>query len=231
MEKRLKKTLARTLGCGKGCVKLALTLALFAPALSAFKLLPQELTDTGSSYIVKTVEIRERIRSKELVRIFSIVRSHRPDVAESEIWRLSEVIHEESSKRHLDPLLVLAVIRVESGFRPAAVSPVGARGIMQIMPDTGKFLAEAIAGEYGFHPASFQPESLDDPVLNLRLGIYYLHDLKKQFQHLDVALTAYNFGPGDTQSRLENNIDLSDEFAALVLDAYQIYKRNKHPAF
>ena len=231
MEKRLKKTLARTLGCGKGCVKLALTLALFAPALSAFKLLPQELTDTGSSYIVKTVEIRERIRSKELVRIFSIVRSHRPDVAESEIWRLSEVIHEESSKRHLDPLLVLAVIRVESGFRPAAVSPVGARGIMQIMPDTGKFLAEAIAGEYGFHPASFQPESLDDPVLNLRLGIYYLHDLKKQFRHLDVALTAYNFGPGDTQSRLENNIDLSDEFAALVLDAYQIYKRNKHPAF
>ncbi len=66
---------------------------------------------------------------------------------------------------------------------------------------------------------------------NLRLGIYYLHDLKKQFQHLDVALTAYNFGPGDTQNRLENNIDLSDEFAALVLDAYQIYKRNKHPIF
>jgi soluble lytic murein transglycosylase-like protein len=231
MEKRLKKTLARTFGCGKGCAKLALALALFAPALTAFQLLPQELTGTGSRSIVKTVEIRERIRSKELVRIYSIVRSHRPDVAESEIWKLSEVIHEESSKRRLDPLLVLAVIRVESGFRSAAVSPVGARGIMQIMPDTGKFLAEALAGEYGFRPAAFKPESLDDPVLNLRLGIYYLHDLQKQFRQLNVALTAYNFGPGDTQSRLENNIELSDEFAALVLDAYQRYKRNKHPVF
>jgi soluble lytic murein transglycosylase-like protein len=231
MEKRLKKTLARTFGCGKGCAKTALALALFAPALSAFQLLPQELTGTGSRSIVKTVEIRERIKPKDLVRIYSIVRSHRPDVAESEIWRLSEVIHEESAKRRLDPLLVLAVIRVESGFRSAAVSPVGARGIMQIMPDTGKFLAETLAGEYGFRPAAFKPESLDDPVLNLRLGIYYLHDLQKQFRQLDVALTAYNFGPGDTQSRLENNIELSDEFAALVLDAYQRYKRSKHPVF
>lgn len=233
MEKRLKKTLARTwgLGCGKGCAKFALILALFAPALSAFTLLPQNFTDANPTHIVKTVQIRERFRPRELVRIYSIVRAHRPDVSESEIWKLSEVIQEESSKRSLDPLLVLALIRIESGFRSAAVSPVGARGIMQIMPDTGKFLVEAVAGEYGFHPAAFKPESLDDPVLNLRLGIYYLHDLKKQFQHLDVALTAYNFGPADTQNRLENNIDLAREFAAMVLDAYHRYRSTRYPAF
>ncbi len=107
----------------------------------------------------------------------------------------------------------------------------GARGIMQIMPDTGKFLAEALAGEFGFHPARFTPESLDDPVLNLRLGIYYLHDLKKQFQQLNLALIAYNSGPGDTQNRLENNLDLADQYASLVLNAYQRYKKIKHPAF
>jgi soluble lytic murein transglycosylase len=107
----------------------------------------------------------------------------------------------------------------------------GARGMMQIMPDTGKFLAETLAGEYGYHAAAFKPESLDDPVLNLRLGIYYLHDLRNQFQHLNHALTAYNFGPADTQNRLENNLDLSGEFATLVLDFYQRYQKTKHPIF
>ena len=82
-----------------------------------------------------------------------------------------------------------------------------------------------------FHPARFTPESLDDPVLNLRLGIYYLHGLKKQFQQLNLALIAYNSGPGDTQNRLENNLDLADEYASLVLNAYQRYKKIKHPAF
>ena len=143
----------------------------------------------------KTAEVGERARPKELVKIYSIVRSHRPDISESETWQLSEVIHEESLKRQLDPLLVLALIQVESSFQSAAVSPMGARGMMQIMPDTGRFLAETLAGEYGIRFAAFKPESLDDPVLNLRLGIYYLHDLRKQFQHLNHALTAYNFGP------------------------------------
>ncbi|MGH7855571.1 MAG: lytic transglycosylase domain-containing protein [Candidatus Binatia bacterium] len=231
MEKRLKKTLARTLGCGKASAKLALTVVLFFPALSAFNSkIPQEKRG-GAERISNAAEVVDRIRPKELVKINAILRSHRPDISESESWRLSEVIFEESSKRQLDPLLVTALIQVESGFKSAAVSPMGARGMMQIMPDTGKFLAETVAGEYGFQPAAFRPESLDDPVLNLRLGIYYLHDLKRQFQHLNLALTAYNFGPADTQNRLENNLDLSDEFAGLVLDAYRRHKKIRQPAF
>lgn len=228
MEKRPRKTPTLTLGCGEVCAKVALIFALFVPAFGALMLLPQEMT---SWHIVKTAEVAERVKPKELVKIYSIVRSHRPDISESETWKLSEVIHEESSKRHLDPLLVLALIQVESSFQPTAVSPMGARGMMQIMPDTGKFLAETLAGEYGYHPAAFKPESLDDPVLNLRLGIYYLHDLRKQFQHLNHALTAYNFGPADTQNRLENNLDLSGEFATLVLEFYQRYQKIKHPIF
>jgi soluble lytic murein transglycosylase-like protein len=230
MEKRLKKTLARTLGCGKASVKLVLTLALFFPALSAFKMIPQEKSG-ADDHVSNAVEVVDRIRPKELIKINAILRSHRPDISESESWRLSEVIYEESAKRQLDPLIVTALIQVESGFKSAVVSPMGARGMMQIMPDTGKFLAEAVAGEYGFQLAAFRPESLDDPVFNLRLGIYYLHDLKKQFQHLNLALTAYNFGPADTQNRLDNNHDLSDEFARLVLDAYQRHKMISQPVF
>jgi len=230
MEKRLKKTHARTLGCGKATAKVALTLVLFFPALGVFNGLSEE-KNGADKHVASTVEVIDRIRPKELVKINAILRSHRPDISEPESWRLSEVILEESAKRQLDPLLVTALIQVESGFKSAIVSPVGARGMMQIMPDTGKFLAEAVAREYGFQRVAFRPESLDDPVFNLRLGIYYLHDLKKQFQRLNLALTAYNFGPADTHSRLENNLDLSDAFASLVLDAYQRHKKIRQPAF
>jgi soluble lytic murein transglycosylase len=231
MEKRRQKTLARTFGCGTACAKFSLVIILFLPAFGAVSLLPDGLRGFTPRQIVKIVEVRERHRPKELVRIYSIVRAHRPDISESDIWRISEVILDESAKRAIDPLLVLALIQVESGFQSAAVSPMGARGIMQIMPDTGRFLTASLAGEYGYHPAAFKPEFLDDPVLNLRLGIYYLQDLHKQFQHLNLVLTAYNFGPAETQNRLENNLDLSDEFATLVLDAYQLFKKAKSPLF
>jgi soluble lytic murein transglycosylase-like protein len=230
MEKRPKKTPGRTSSCGQACAKLFLITVLFVPALYIAPRFAPETDEFPAPRVASTVR-GQGIGSKKLVKIYAIVRSHRPEMSEAETWRLAEVIFEESSKRRVDPLLVLALIRVESGFRFDAVSPMGARGIMQIMPDTGRFLAEILAGEYGFHPAAFTPEALDDPVLNLRLGIYYLHDLKRQFAELTHALTAYNFGPTHTQSRLENNLELSERYAALVLSAYQRYQKVNPPAF
>jgi soluble lytic murein transglycosylase-like protein len=63
------------------------------------------------------------------------------------------------------------------------------------------------------------------------LGVYYLHDLTKQFRSLNLALLAYNAGPGEIQNRLENNIAFSEEYATLVLDAYQSFKKSKPPTF
>jgi soluble lytic murein transglycosylase-like protein len=229
MEKRSQKTLARTLSCGH-CVKIVLAAALFVPAYFA-SVQVSEKTRPATASDVKAVEVLEKPRPKELVKIYSIVKSHRPDIAESEIWNVSEVILEESSKRKLDPLLVLALIRIESGFQYTAVSPSGARGIMQIMPDTGKSLVKSLGREYGLRPIAFKPESLDDPLLNIQLGIYYLHGLKRQFRDLSLTLSAYNAGPAEIQSRLDNDLKLADEFAALVLDAYERYKNATHPRF
>src|SRR5262249_55046896 len=83
----------------------------------------------------------------------------------------------------------LAVIDVESKFQYGAVSPAGARGIMQILPDVAKSLVERIGPHQLSHAKSFRPEFLDDPVLNIKLGVYYLHDLKKSFPNLTHALT------------------------------------------
>ena len=231
MEKRPQKTLARTLSWSTACCQFVFVLALFAPALVAFHHSTSDTEVAKTTDILTVVEVAETPLPDDLVKIFSIVKSNRPDIGDAEAWRVSEVILEESEKRHLDPMMVLAVIQVESGFQYTAVSPMGARGIMQIMPETGRFLTETLSGEYGFHPASFRPESLDDPLLNIRLGVYYLHDLTKQFRSLNLALLAYNAGPAEIQNRLEKNIAFSDEYATLVFDAYHSFKKSQPPTF
>ena len=231
MEKRPQKTLARTLNRVQTCSQGILIVMLFAPALVAFQQFNPERETGQTARIAAEIEAVAETPPDELVKIHTVIKSHRPDISDAEAWRVSEVILEESAKRHLDPMMVLAVIRVESGFQYTMVSPMGARGIMQIMPETGKALTKTLSDEYGFHPASFRPESLDDPLLNIRLGVYYLHDLTKQFRSLNLALLAYNAGPAQIQNRLLNNIAVSDEYATLVFDAYHSLKQSQPPTF
>ncbi len=88
------------------------------------------------------------------------------------------------------PRLVLALIKQESGFDPRAVSRVGARGLMQLMPATGSEQARK-EGMTGFHP-----DSLFDPAVNVRLGVAYLRDvLRRHDGDVAVALARYNAGP------------------------------------
>ena len=231
MEKRPKKTLALTLNCGAAGTKLVLVVALFLPVFLAF--------DSPLKPIEKTADLArttlhgalERARPKQLVKVYAIVKSRRPDLTDTEAWGISQAVLDESLKRSFDPLLVLALIQIESEFQHSAVSPVGARGMMQIMPDTGKYLADELRRERGLRPAVFKPEWLDDPLINIRLGTFYLHDLRKKFQNIALALVAYNLGPAEVQNRIENKIEFSEEFAAAVMDTYRSFKKNPAPRF
>ena len=227
MEKRHKKTLARTLRCGTACMKVALIAVLFIPGLLSLMFVYHKAKYPAALRAADTV-----IKApKELVKIYSIVKSHRPDVSDTEAWKVSEVILEQSLKHSFDPMLVLAMIRVESGFQYAVISPAGARGLMQLLPDVAKALLEEISPAQIAKSRPFKPEYLDDPVFNIKLGVYYLHDLKKSFRNLNLALNAYNVGPTEIRNRLENKIELSDEYTTAVLTAYQNYKNAKHPIF
>lgn len=104
--------------------------------------------------------------------------------------RVARAVVEEAKAAGLDPLLVMAVIAVESEGRPGAVSSRGALGLMQLRPPTLRFVAEA---EGLGVPAG--DRALQDPELNVRLGIRYLHRLIHAFGSLGVALVAYNAGP------------------------------------
>ena len=90
----------------------------------------------------------------------------------------------EAERKGADPGLVLAVINQESGFNPHARSRAGARGLMQIMPGTGRGLGVRDA------------RRLYDPRTNLRAGIDYLMSLMREFRSdVKLALAAYNAGP------------------------------------
>ncbi len=104
--------------------------------------------------------------------------------------RLAQAIADESRAAGLDPLLVLAVIQVESAFVESAVSPMGARGLMQLQPVTLQYVAER-------EGLTLSRKELDaDPVLKVRLGIRYLRSLSTRFGgDLNLALMAYNAGP------------------------------------
>ncbi|HEX6101285.1 MAG TPA: lytic transglycosylase domain-containing protein [Thermoanaerobaculia bacterium] len=93
------------------------------------------------------------------------------------------LIYEKSKKYDVDPALVAAVIEQESRFRPRAKSPVGARGLMQLMPRTGRWMGA---------------RNLYDPEQNVDAGVKYIAYLDKRFNgDLKKIVAAYNGGEGN----------------------------------
>lgn len=157
-------------------------------------------------------------KTHETSRIY--VRLHEAlDWDEARTWTLAEAIWRESKKYSLDPLLVLAIIRVESEFRPRVVSPMGARGLMQIQPD----VAKSLAGEADLDRWE-GAKSLDDPFVNIKFGIFYLATLHEQFGDVKVALTAYNRGPSWVQNAIESKSALPLDYAKKVLSVSRHYR-------
>lgn len=128
---------------------------------------------------------------------------------------LVRVIMEESRRYGLDPLFVLAVIETESTYYYRARSRKGARGLMQIRYFVGKALSSETDVEWeGI-------ETLYDPVDNVKLGIYYLAKLIERFGSIDVALTAYNYGPTYVSKLLARGQRLPLHYSRKVLRAYK----------
>lgn len=124
--------------------------------------------------------LREGRRSFDLFRTFTPPEAHVRFLAGVPYGR--EIAR--AAERHgLDGLLVAAVVEVESGFHPRAVSPMGALGLMQVMPTTGELYGDG---------------DLLDPRVNLETGSRYIAYLLDYFSgDLELALAGYNAGPGN----------------------------------
>jgi len=136
---------------------------------------------------------RAAVRPAELVsalregrRSFDLFRSYTPSEARRRFLATRPYgrdIARVAERHGLDGLLVAALVEVESGYYPGAVSPMGALGLMQVMPSTGELYGHA---------------DLLDPRANLDAGSRYFADLLDLFSgDLELALAAYNAGPGN----------------------------------
>jgi soluble lytic murein transglycosylase len=107
----------------------------------------------------------------------------------------SDAIEGEAARNGVDPALVYALIREESHYDPASASPAGARGLMQLMPQTGRWIAGKLKR------TGYRESELLSPLSNIQMGIWYLAHLAetmpREANRLDWLLAAYNGGPGN----------------------------------
>jgi soluble lytic murein transglycosylase-like protein len=121
----------------------------------------------------------------------------------------------------LDPALVKAVVAVESGFDPHAVSDKGAIGLMQVLPETGERYGVAADARRSVS------DKLRDPAINVRTGARYLRDLLARFADAPaLALAAYNAGEGTVELHGNNVPPFREtrQYVRLVQHVYALYR-------
>lgn len=136
-----------------------------------------------------------------------------------------------SEKFQVDPFWVLAVMWTESHFNPNAKSYVNARGLMQIMPRTGYFLAELL--EKPVKNLRSAIRITKKPVPNIEMGSFYLKKILREFNgNYIYATAAYNMGPGGVKKRLRRGLRVGNrnKYVNKVKRAYKAlirgYKRS-----
>ena len=137
----------------------------------------------------------------------------RTGLTHPEIRQLAERIVLEAQRHNFDPGLVLAVMHVESRYDTFAVSNRDAMGLMQILPSTGEWMARKMG--IAWHG----PQTLFDPIVNVQIGVAYLRELADRYDSIPTALTAYNWGPGAIDRKIQRGQPMPQIYAQLVLDA------------
>jgi soluble lytic murein transglycosylase len=138
-----------------------------------------------------------------------------------------------AQQENINPLLLFSVIRQESLFEGFSLSSAGARGLMQIMPPTGKEISDTM-----HWPPDYTDDDLERPAVNITLGTRYLSRQRDYFDgDLYAALAGYNGGPGNSQvwKNLSNDdpdlfleiirIDESRTYVMQIADFLNIYNR------
>lgn len=137
-----------------------------------------------------------------------------------------------SKEYNLDPHFVMAVIKTESNFKADIRSNKNAIGLMQITPDTAKWAAEKM------NIRDFREDMLNDPEFNIKMGCWYLNNLKTEFNgNMKLVLAAYNGGRGNVQKWLKDSqhsadgenlqyipFKETDKYIKKVEVSYKVYK-------
>jgi soluble lytic murein transglycosylase len=165
------------------------------------------------------------------------IESRRIEDVPAEIWRLvypfpfTSEVEEAARRTNVDPMLLVGLVRQESGFDPGAVSSAGAVGLMQLLPKTARKEARRLRLRYS-------RQRLVEPRYNLRLGAEHLAVLLKKLGGPEKALAAYNAGrdrvaawrgggPYDEPAEFVESIPFSEtrEYVEIVMRNAELYRR------
>ena len=108
-------------------------------------------------------------------------------------------IEKYSEEYKIDKKLITAVVKVESSFNEKAHSHADAKGLIQLLPETGEWIAKRLGED-------FKEENLLNPEINIKYGTYYLKYLFNLFKNVDYAIMAYNGGPTNVQKWIDAGI-------------------------
>lgn len=132
-----------------------------------------------------------------------------------------DIVKRECGKYGISPETVMAVIWTESKFDEKALSPAGAVGLMQIMPDTARWCAEKMG-------INFSSSALFDAEYNIMIGVYYFNYLLRRFPSEKWAAAAYNAGEGVVKTWLAGSGDIefseTKKYVDVVAITSKIYK-------
>jgi len=163
---------------------------------------------TGCSTVEVAPEPQEAAFT--IVQFDELMSDYCPGLKDQQLQQFQNAAHEAEKKFDVNHRLILAVVTVESRCKRTARSPVGARGAMQLMPRTAKWLGVK------------NPDSIRD---NVKGGSKYLAHLLEEFDHdLELALAAYNAGP--TNVRRFGGVPPfreTQDFVNRVLETYYDY--------
>lgn len=151
--------------------------------------------------------------------VLDVLRGHHTGLSLAEELKLSEVIVVESRRYKIEPTLILALIETESTYYNWAKSRVGARGLMQVRPRTGRYVAQELELEWeGI-------KTLHDPYKNVQLGVFYLAELLERFDgDTNKALAAYNRGPTYVAARIRRGQTVPQRYMKKVMVRYNSHK-------
>lgn len=147
--------------------------------------------------------------------IVTYLEEQMPNMPEDKLREIANYVFTESRERELDYRLVLAVMKVESNFKQDAVSPKGARGLLQIKPSLGRGIAETLGVRWSGDRILHEPEK------NIKFGVYHLSQLIEDFDTLQWALYAYNSGSTKARELSAKQRQPGLRYAKAVLHEYE----------
>jgi soluble lytic murein transglycosylase-like protein len=155
---------------------------------------------------------------EEKLQIFKAIDDFQIGFSDEEVRDLTDVVYSESMRYQYDPMFTLAIILTESSFRRKQESPVGARGLMQVVP----FVGEDVAPRAGVDWQG--SETLYQPGANIKLGTRHLFEQLLKFRDIKQAIVSYNVGESRLRSLMKRNKPLPKRYLDKVMENYKMLK-------